>query len=66
MIAALSPSVSPCPLRIAGSLGGLTEACLLQPMDVVKTRLQLDRAGKYTGEQCTSASTSYSCVLSMI
>lgn len=34
----------------AGSLGGVTEACLLQPMDVVKTRLQLDRAGKYSGD----------------
>ena len=25
------------------------EACFLQPMDVIKTRLQLDKAGKYTG-----------------
>ena len=33
----------------AGSLGGVTEACFLQPMDVIKTRLQLDKAGKYTG-----------------
>jgi solute carrier family 25 citrate transporter 1 len=30
---------------MAGSLGGVVEACCLQPTDVVKTRLQLDRAG---------------------
>nr|TKV99758.1 hypothetical protein SEVIR_8G064800v2 [Setaria viridis] len=29
----------------AGSLGGVVEVCCLQPTDVVKTRLQLDRAG---------------------
>ncbi len=34
---------------IAGSVGGITEALFLQPMDVVKTRLQLDRVGRYTG-----------------
>lgn len=33
----------------AGSLGGVMEACCLQPIDVVKTRLQLDRAGAYRG-----------------
>lgn len=30
---------------MAGSLGGGVKACCLQPTDVVKTRLQLDRAG---------------------
>lgn len=33
----------------AGSLGGVMEACCLQPIDVVKTRLQLDRTGAYRG-----------------
>jgi len=26
------------------------EACFLQPIDTIKTRLQLDSAKKYTGE----------------
>ena len=26
------------------------EACCCQPIDVIKTRLQLDHAGKYTGK----------------
>ncbi|KAJ7570236.1 hypothetical protein O6H91_01G111100 [Diphasiastrum complanatum] len=34
---------------ISGSLGGLVEACCLQPIDVIKTRLQLDRSGYYKG-----------------
>ena len=34
-----------------GSIGGLAEACCLQPIDVIKTRLQLDHIGKYKGEQ---------------
>jgi len=34
---------------LAASLGGLVEACALQPLDVAKTRLQLDKAGKYRG-----------------
>lgn len=33
----------------AGMTGGVAEACLLQPLDVTKTRLQLDRVGKYHG-----------------
>jgi len=40
---------SPGVKALAGSLGGITEALFLQPMDVVKTRLQLDRVGRYTG-----------------
>ena len=33
----------------AGSLGGTMEACFCQPIDTIKTRLQLDHAGKYKG-----------------
>ena len=33
----------------AGMAGGLAEAVTLQPLDVAKTRLQLDKAGKYKG-----------------
>mmetsp|Transcript_2099 Transcript_2099/g.3352 ORF Transcript_2099/g.3352 Transcript_2099/m.3352 type:complete len:315 (-) Transcript_2099:461-1405(-) len=42
-------AISPILKGLAGSIGGAAEACVLQPMDVIKTRLQLDRAGKYTG-----------------
>ncbi|KAM0046906.1 putative mitochondrial carrier protein [Helianthus debilis subsp. tardiflorus] len=34
---------------ISGSLGGIVEASCLQPIDVIKTRLQLDRTGAYKG-----------------
>lgn len=34
---------------VSGSLGGIMEACCLQPIDVIKTRLQLDRSGTYKG-----------------
>ncbi|KAL2474778.1 Mitochondrial succinate-fumarate transporter 1 [Abeliophyllum distichum] len=34
---------------LSGSLGGVMEACCLQPIDVIKTRLQLDRSGSYKG-----------------
>ncbi|XP_027100639.1 mitochondrial succinate-fumarate transporter 1 [Coffea arabica] len=34
---------------ISGSLGGIVEASCLQPIDVIKTRLQLDRSGNYKG-----------------
>jgi solute carrier family 25 citrate transporter 1 len=34
---------------VAGMAGGLAEAVLLQPLDVAKTRLQLDKSGKYKG-----------------
>eukprot|EP00879_Flechtneria_rotunda_P020846 GHRR01021947.1.p1 GENE.GHRR01021947.1~~GHRR01021947.1.p1 ORF type:complete len:299 (+),score=74.35 GHRR01021947.1:451-1347(+) len=30
-------------------MGGVVEACCLQPIDVIKTRLQLDKAHKYKG-----------------
>ena len=66
-------TVSPAVKAVAGSLGGIVEACLLQasagsgcaeagsgcsvftpgcalqPVDVVKTRLQLDKGGAYRG-----------------
>jgi solute carrier family 25 citrate transporter 1 len=32
---------------LAGSIGGMTEALCLQPLDVTKTRMQLDKVGKY-------------------
>uniref|UniRef100_A0A7S0VIY9 Uncharacterized protein n=1 Tax=Polytomella parva TaxID=51329 RepID=A0A7S0VIY9_9CHLO len=41
--------ISPLIKGVAGSIGGVAEAICLQPMDVVKTRLQLDKIGKYTG-----------------
>lgn len=41
--------VPPWVKLVAGMAGGLTEACCLQPLDVAKTRLQLDKAGKYKG-----------------
>ncbi|CAI5706973.1 hypothetical protein KXD40_006029 [Peronospora effusa] len=34
---------------MAGMAGGMAEACILQPLDVTKTRLQLDRKGQYKG-----------------
>ncbi|XP_020087579.1 mitochondrial succinate-fumarate transporter 1 [Ananas comosus] len=34
---------------VAGSVGGVVEAACLQPIDVIKTRLQLDRGGAYRG-----------------
>jgi solute carrier family 25 citrate transporter 1 len=34
---------------LAGMAGGVAEACMLQPLDVTKTRLQLDTVGKYKG-----------------
>ena len=37
-------------LSCAGSAGGVVEALCLQPIDVIKTRLQLDNVGKYNGQ----------------
>ncbi|CAH0515770.1 unnamed protein product [Peronospora belbahrii] len=34
---------------MAGMAGGVAEACILQPLDVTKTRMQLDRLGQYNG-----------------
>ncbi|KAL4856745.1 Isocitrate lyase [Chlorella vulgaris] len=42
-------TVSPTVKAVAGSLGGVVEACMLQPIDVMKTRLQLDHSGHYKG-----------------
>lgn len=43
------PPLSSFAKGFAGSLGGVAEAVCLQPMDVIKTRLQLDNQGKYKG-----------------
>lgn len=40
---------SPAVKMVAGSLGGFMEALCCQPLDVAKTRLQLDKKGKYKG-----------------
>ncbi|KAH7677910.1 Mitochondrial carrier protein [Dioscorea alata] len=42
-------SIPPYVKAVAGSLGGVVEASCLQPIDVIKTRLQLDRTGQYRG-----------------
>mmetsp|Transcript_7115 Transcript_7115/g.26172 ORF Transcript_7115/g.26172 Transcript_7115/m.26172 type:complete len:312 (-) Transcript_7115:1569-2504(-) len=42
---------------IGGAVGGISEACLLQPMDVIKTRLQLDKTGVYRGSLVTCGRT---------
>jgi solute carrier family 25 citrate transporter 1 len=34
---------------LSGSMGGVVEAMCLQPIDVIKTRLQLDHAKQYKG-----------------
>ncbi|KAK3170532.1 hypothetical protein Dsin_000149 [Dipteronia sinensis] len=41
--------IPPYMKAVSGSLGGIVEACCLQPIDVIKTRLQLDRTGTYRG-----------------
>ncbi|TXG58833.1 hypothetical protein EZV62_016662 [Acer yangbiense] len=42
-------TIPPYMKAVSGSLGGIVEACCLQPIDVIKTRLQLDRTGTYRG-----------------
>ncbi|CAA2966787.1 mitochondrial succinate-fumarate transporter 1 [Olea europaea var. sylvestris] len=42
-------TIPPYMKALSGSLGGAMEACCLQPIDVIKTRLQLDRSGSYKG-----------------
>ncbi|KAL3510193.1 hypothetical protein ACH5RR_029594 [Cinchona calisaya] len=42
-------TIPPYMKAISGSLGGVVEASCLQPIDVIKTRLQLDRSGHYKG-----------------
>lgn len=42
-------TIPPYMKAISGSLGGIVEASCLQPIDVIKTRLQLDRSGSYKG-----------------
>ncbi|CAL5221723.1 g3969 [Coccomyxa viridis] len=41
--------VSPFIKSFAGSIGGIAEAGCLQPIDTIKTRLQLDKAKQYKG-----------------
>ncbi|KAI5663336.1 hypothetical protein M9H77_22659 [Catharanthus roseus] len=42
-------TIPPYMKAMSGSLGGIVEASCLQPIDVIKTRLQLDRSGNYKG-----------------
>ncbi|KAK4800728.1 hypothetical protein SAY86_021215 [Trapa natans] len=42
-------TIPPYMKAVSGSLGGTMEACCLQPIDVIKTRLQLDKTGAYKG-----------------
>ncbi|KAL9428757.1 hypothetical protein AB3S75_030695 [Citrus x aurantiifolia] len=42
-------TIPPYMKAVSGSLGGVVEACCLQPIDVIKTRLQLDTIGTYRG-----------------
>ncbi|KAL4289760.1 hypothetical protein GQ457_14G021210 [Hibiscus cannabinus] len=53
-------TIPPYMKAISGSLGGTVEACCLQPIDVIKTRLQLDRTGNYRGIVHCGASVSSS------
>ncbi|KAK9159116.1 hypothetical protein Scep_005690 [Stephania cephalantha] len=46
---ATKKSIPPYMKAISGSIGGVVEATCLQPIDVIKTRLQLDRSGAYKG-----------------
>lgn len=42
-------ALSGCSFQLTGSMGGVMEAVCLQPVDTIKTRLQLDHSGKYKG-----------------
>ncbi|KAL5710138.1 Mitochondrial succinate-fumarate transporter [Ranunculus cassubicifolius] len=44
-----SKTIPPYLKAFSGSIGGIVEATCLQPIDVIKTRLQLDRTGNYKG-----------------
>mmetsp|Transcript_5780 Transcript_5780/g.11873 ORF Transcript_5780/g.11873 Transcript_5780/m.11873 type:complete len:357 (+) Transcript_5780:238-1308(+) len=44
-----SSNLSPYIKLVSGMAGGIAEACTLQPLDVAKTRLQLDKTGEYNG-----------------
>lgn len=46
---AVKKPIPPYVKALSGSLGGIVEASCLQPIDVIKTRLQLDRTGGYRG-----------------
>ncbi|PUZ43968.1 hypothetical protein GQ55_8G049600 [Panicum hallii var. hallii] len=51
----LGIAVPPHVKAAVGSLGGVVEACCLQPADVVKTQLQLDRAAYRGAAHCGTA-----------
>lgn len=42
-------AIPPWLKALSGSMGGVMEAMCLQPIDVIKTRLQLDHAKQYKG-----------------
>eukprot|EP00803_Ostreobium_quekettii_P006090 evm.model.scf_101EXC.6 EVM.evm.TU.scf_101EXC.6 scf_101EXC:50262-56254(+) len=42
-------SVHPAIKALGGASGGIMEATFCQPIDVIKTRLQLDKTGRYKG-----------------
>ncbi|KAL6336526.1 hypothetical protein AAG906_022467 [Vitis piasezkii] len=42
-----TPTIPPYVKALSGSIGGIVEASCLQPIDVIKTRLQLDTSGTY-------------------
>lgn len=44
-----TPTIPPYVKALSGSIGGIVEASCLQPIDVIKTRLQLDTSGTYKG-----------------
>ncbi|GBG25010.1 Mitochondrial succinate-fumarate transporter 1 [Hondaea fermentalgiana] len=44
-----SSNLSPYIKLVSGMAGGVAEACTLQPLDVAKTRLQLDKTNEYNG-----------------
>jgi len=52
-------TISPWVKVFAASLGGAMEAILLQPLDVTKTRLQLDSKGRYKNSFRTCLTTIY-------
>lgn len=54
-----APLISPWIKVLAGSLGGAMEAVLLQPLDVTKTRLQLDSNSRYRNSFLYCAKTIY-------
>jgi len=44
-----SSDMNPVIKLVSGMAGGVAEACTLQPLDLAKTRIQLDNTGEYRG-----------------